>query len=255
MDEVVQEGPRISGAERAGDGAAERPGASGGGPGGQAGRAASDAPGGAERSAAPRVGPLSQERLAAFSDGVFAVAITLLVFGIPLPKSKAGALAQALLDQWPSYAAYGISFLTIGIIWVNHHGTFARVARIDRPLLFINLLFLMTVCFIPFPTSLLSLYVARGGADATASAFTYAATMTAMSVAFSSLWVYTIRRRLLHPEHLEHLSPYRMRIVIVRFAGGGLIYAACMGLAFVSPILDLVLFALLALYYVFDQQG
>jgi uncharacterized membrane protein len=250
MEEVAHQGPRTSGPGAAADGAAGRGGTAGDGLDGQADRSDPGTSGSDKRRAAP----LSQERLAAFSDGVFAVAITVLVFGIPVPQPKAGQLAQALLDQWPSYAAYGTSFLTIGIIWVNHHSTFARVALVDRPLLFINLVLLMTVCFIPFPTNLLSHYVAGGGSDATASAFTYAATMTAMSIAFGTLWVYTIRRRLLHREHLEHLDRRHVRIAIVRFAGGGLIYATGMGLAFVSPLLDLVLFALLALYYVFDQQ-
>jgi hypothetical protein len=107
---------------------------------------------------------LATGRVEAFSDGVFAVAITLLVFGITTPHARAGHLAQGLLAQWPAYATYAVSFLTIGIIRVNHHGTFARIARVDRPLLFINLLLLMAVSFIPFPTSLMSQYVAAGAA-------------------------------------------------------------------------------------------
>jgi uncharacterized membrane protein len=251
VDEVLKVGDRISGPERADDEVAARGGTADDGAARQADTTEPSAPGDVKSHTAL----LSRDRVAAFSDGVFAVAITLLVVGIPMPQAKTGQLAQALRDQWPSYAAYGISFLTIGIVWVNHHGTFARVARVDRPLLFINLVLLMSVCFIPFPTNLLSHFVAGGGADATVSAFVYAATMTGMSVAFGILWIYTIHRRLLHPEQLQQLNPRRMRIVIVRFAGGGLIYAACMGLAFVSPLLDLVLFALLAVYYVFDQQG
>ena len=251
MDEVLKVGDRISGPERADDEVAARGGTVDSGAARQTDLTGPSAPGDVKSNTAL----LSRDRVAAFSDGVFAVAITLLVVGIPMPQAKTGQLAQALRGQWPSYVAYGISFLTIGIVWVNHHGTFARVARVDRPLLFINLVLLMSVCFIPFPTNLLSHYVAGGGADATVSAFVYAATMTGMSVAFGVLWIYTIHRRLLHQEQLQQLNPRRMRIVIVRFAGGGLIYAACMALAFVSPLLDLMLFALLAVYYVFDQQG
>jgi uncharacterized membrane protein len=220
--------------------------------GGAADRVAIDSPQIAGAGAWSTPPPLSQDRLAAFSDGVFAVAITLLVFGIPTPHPAAGKLGHALIDLWPSYAAYAISFLTIGIIWVNHHGTFARVARVDRPLLFVNLILLMTVCFVPFPTSLLSRFVANGGADATVSAFVYAATMTAMSLAFGGMWVYAIRQGLLHPEHSD---PRYTRRAIIRFSGGGVIYALSMGIAVVSPLVDLLIFALLALYYVFDQQG
>jgi hypothetical protein len=121
---------------------------------------------GADHGAGPRQRglTLSTGRVEAFSDGVFAVAITLLVFGIAVPTVKAGGLRQALLDEWPSYATYAVSFATIGIIWVNHHTTFARISRVDRPILFINLLLLMAVSFIPFPTSLMSQYVAAGAA-------------------------------------------------------------------------------------------
>jgi uncharacterized membrane protein len=202
--------------------------------------------------AAVRQAPLSQDRLAAFSDGVFAVAITVLVFGIPQPHPKSGQLGHALLQLWPSYVAYATSFLTIGIIWVNHHSTFARVARVDRPLLFVNLVLLMTVCFIPFPTSLLSQFVAKGGSDATAAAFAYAATMTSMSIAFGWMWVYAVRHGMFH---LEHTDPRRTREIVIRFTSGGVVYASCMAIAFISPIATLVLYALLAVYYVFDQQA
>jgi uncharacterized membrane protein len=191
-------------------------------------------------------------RLQAFSDGVFAVAITLLVFNIATPHVRQGRLTQALLDQWPSYAGYVVSFLTIGIIWVNHHGTFRHIVRTDRPLLFINLLLLMTVSFIPFPTNLLSQYIQGGGTNASVAAFVYAATMTAMSIAFSGLWFYAVQRGLLHSDHVDRR---RARASVPRFGFGLLLYVSAMALALVSPMLDLALFALLALFYVFDQQA
>ncbi len=191
-------------------------------------------------------------RLEAFSDGVFAVAITLLVFGIATPDVGQGHLSRKLLDQWPSYATYVVSFLTIGIIWVNHHGTFARIARVDRPLLFINLLLLMAVSFIPFPTSLLGKYIVQGGDNAKAAAVVYAGTMTAMSLGFTGVWAYAVTRGLLHPERIDHR---RARSTIPRFSVGLFIYGVSIGLALVNPTLDLALFALLALFYVFDQQA
>jgi uncharacterized membrane protein len=191
-------------------------------------------------------------RLQAFSDGVFAVAITLLVFNIATPHVGQGRLTHALLDQWPSYAGYAVSFLTIGIIWVNHHGTFTHIVRTDRTLLFINLFLLMTVSFIPFPTNLLSQYIQSGGSNARVAAFVYATTMTAMSIAFCGLWFYAIQRGLLEPDRVDR---GRARASVPRFAFGLPLYGVAMALALVSPMLDLALFALLALFYVFDQQA
>lgn len=191
-------------------------------------------------------------RLEAFSDGVFAVAITLLIFGIATPRVGQGHLARARLAQWPSYATYVVSFLTIGIIWVNHHGTFARIAVVDRPLLFVNLLLLMAVSFIPFPTSLLGAYIVQGGANAKAAAVVYAGTMTVLSLSFSGIWISAVRRGLLHPERIDQS---RARATVPRFGVGMVIYGLSIGLALISPPLDLALFALLALFYAFDQQA
>lgn len=191
-------------------------------------------------------------RVEAFSDGVFAVAITLLVFSITTPHVGDGKLLHALLHQWPAYASYAVSFLTVGIIWMNHHDMFVHIARTDRPLLVINLLLLMAVAFIPFPTSLLSQYIDHGGADARAAAFLYAATMTVMAIAFFGVWSYVVLRGLLHTARID---PVRARSTIPRWGVGLLVYAVAMGLALVSPKLDLALFAIIAIFYAFDQMG
>src|SRR5260370_25656142 len=96
---------------------------------------------------------MSKGRLEAFSDGVFAVAATLLIFNIQIDKTAPGGLLSALLAAWPKYAAYVASFLTIGVMWLNHHGMSARIARLDRPLLFLNLLLLMARVLIPSSTA------------------------------------------------------------------------------------------------------
>src|SRR5258708_16555758 len=96
---------------------------------------------------------MNSDGLEALSDGVLAVAITLLALGLAVARPGHGSLAYQLSGQWPSFAAYAISFLTIGIIWVNHHTLFKNFARIDRPLLFLNLLLLFFVVSIPFATS------------------------------------------------------------------------------------------------------
>jgi uncharacterized membrane protein len=197
---------------------------------------------------------VSTSRLEAFSDGVFAIAITLLVLTIAVPDPHhiaPGGLAKALGHQWPSYVAYVVSFLTIGIIWVNHHATFSHITRVDRPLLFINLLLLMTVSFIPFPTSLVSQYI-RDGADARVAALVYACTMTAMAYAFNGLWVWAVHRRLLHGGD-EHYV--RLRATIPRFGLGVVIYTATIVVALISPPASLVVFGAIAVFYIFDQQS
>src|SRR5499426_4043639 len=125
-------------------------------------------------------------RAEAFSDGVFAVAITLLVFG--LEPSGGGSLANQLLHAWPHYLAYVVSFLTIGIMWMNHHTILAHVTRVDRPLLVLNLLLLMGVVAIPFPTVLVADHLRDSGG--TAATVTYGLVMNAISAGFCSVWVY-----------------------------------------------------------------
>jgi TMEM175 potassium channel family protein len=136
---------------------------------------------------------VGKNRAEAFSDGVFAVAATFLVFGIKVPDVHSG-LGNALLAEWPSYAAYAISFGTILVIWVNHHAIVDAIERFDRRLLFLNGLLLMTVAAIPFPTGLLAQYL-QAGHDQTAAAVAYGLTLTAMSIAFSAFNLYAIRFR------------------------------------------------------------
>lgn len=137
---------------------------------------------------------MNKSRAEAFSDGVFAVAATVLVFAIAAPDVKPGLLANALIAEWPSYAAYAISFLTIVVIWVNHHVVFDTMERVDRPLLFLNALLLLTVAVIPFPTGLLAHYL-QAGHDQQTAAFAYGLAMSAMAVAFSAFTLYARRFR------------------------------------------------------------
>ncbi len=102
---------------------------------------------------------MSTSRTEAFSDGIFAIAATLLVLELKVPQVEPGGLADALLESWPSYATYVVSFLTIGIIWVNHHAVLDRIREVNRPLLFMNLMFLMVVADNLFPTALLGDYL------------------------------------------------------------------------------------------------
>lgn len=195
----------------------------------------------------------STGRLEAFSDGVFAIAITLLVLdlGFPEPDSLHGAsLAGALARQWPSYFAYLVSFLVIGIIWINHHAMFALADRVDRRTLFANLFLLLTVSVIPYPTRMLAAYLTTPGRDGHTAAAVYAAVMVAMGAAFTLLFLsFTRDARVLHTP----VSAKDLRAARRRFGVGGLIYLLAFGLAYVNPVAMLVTQGLLAVYYCFDQ--
>jgi len=202
--------------------------------------------------AQPEPGLTSGRRLEAFSDGVFAIAITLLVLDLAVPARdsvRPGHLAGALGAQWPAYFAYLVSFLVIGIIWVNHHGVFDRVRLVDRPVLFANLALLLVVSVIPFPTRLLADYL-TDRTDSYVAAAVYSATMLAMGLAYSTLWLTVTRdSRLLH----EHIDRAASRAALRRFGLGNVVYLATIGLSYVNAIATLAVHAAVALYYCVDQ--
>jgi len=191
-------------------------------------------------------------RLEAFSDGVFAIAITLLVLDIAVPgrdQVRTGGLGSALAHQWPSYFAYLVSFLVIGIIRVNHHTMFSKVNLVDRPVLFANLALLLFVSALPFPTRLLAEYL-TAGSDAHLAAAIYSGTMLAIGLAYSALWIAVTRDvGLLHKD----IDPLASRTALRRFGLGNVVYLATIGLSFVSAVATLALHGALALYYCFDQ--
>ncbi|MEU3844299.1 TMEM175 family protein [Streptomyces sp. NPDC028635] len=195
----------------------------------------------------------STARLEAFSDGVFAIAITLLVLDLRVPEPDAlhgESLAHALAGQWPAYFAYLVSFLVIGIIWINHHALCGLARRVDRRTLFANLFLLLAVSVIPFPTRLLATYLTGRDSDAHTAAAVYAATMVVMGIAFSLLLLSFTRdaRALRTP-----VAPADLRAALGRFGVGGVCYLATLALAYVSPVAMLATHAVLAVYYCFDQ--
>lgn len=144
-------------------------------------------------------------RLEAFSDGIFAIAITLLVLDIKVPRLRdtdegAGLLA-ALGGQWPAYLAYAISFTTILIMWMNHHSIFAGVRRSDHGLFLLNGLLLLCVGFVPFPTALLAEYLGHTGEQVAMAV--YAGTFVVLAVAFNLLWRYRIGAAGLLDHHID----------------------------------------------------
>jgi uncharacterized membrane protein len=131
-------------------------------------------------------------RLETFADGVFAIAATLLVLTIEVPSVGSESLTHELVRLWPSYLAYAVSFLTIGIIWVNHHTVLSLLRQADRTFLFINVFFLLCIAFIPFPTKLLATYVRTDNGQA--AAVTYGLTLTVTALFFNLMWRYAIGR-------------------------------------------------------------
>src|SRR4051795_424087 len=135
------------------------------------------------RSAAYSARAMSKARIEAFSDAVIAVAITLLALDLRVPDpGSPGSLAHHLGQQWPNYAAYVVSFLTIGIIWINHHAMVHRLRQVDHTFLILNLLLLLTIGVLPFSTSLVAAYLGEQGEHVAAAV--YAGSLLAMSCAF-----------------------------------------------------------------------
>ena len=191
---------------------------------------------------------MDSRRAEAFSDGVFAVAITILVFDL-LSIGTHELSGTVLLHAWPSYFAYVVSFLTIGIMWMNHHTILAHVKRVDRPLLVLNLLLLMVIVAIPFPTQLIAEHLR--GSGGTAATVTYGLVMIAMSAGFCSIWVYVVT----HASSLGAVVPQgTLRQSIPGFTLGGAVYVAgTLVAAFWKPVAGLVIFGLLAIYYLFEH--
>jgi uncharacterized membrane protein len=185
-------------------------------------------------------------RLEAFSDGVFAIAATLLILDVKL--AGRGSVTHQLVHAWPAYAAYAISFATLGIIWVNHHTVFEQIDRIDRTFLFINVLFLMVIAFIPFPTRVLAEHLREGSRSA---AFAYGLTFTAMSICYGALWFYAAFRRRLIAEGADQPT---VSGISRSFAPGSIIYLGATLSALISAWLAVVLFALIAIFYVLESS-
>jgi len=198
---------------------------------------------------------VNSRRLESFSDGVFAVAITVLVFDLlPIGRDAdtATGLTNALLSAWPQYVAYAISFLIIGIMWLNHHTMAAHLRQVDRGMLLLNLLLLIGVVALPFPTALVADHLKHsGGGAARVATVTYGLVMILISIAFTSMWLYLISHQatLARGGTLE-LPPHAR----VRFTGGLWGYVAgLLAAAFWTAAAGLVIYALLAVYYVFEN--
>jgi uncharacterized membrane protein len=190
---------------------------------------------------------VSTARLEAFSDGVIAVAITLLVLNIDLPHLEPGqSLTGGLIGQWQVYVAYVVSFLTIGIIWINHHVMIGRLRETDRTILFLNLLLLMSIAVLPFATRLMAAYLKERHGQHVATAV-YSGSFLVMAVFFTAL----NRHILLTKAHLLHteLPVEQRRQILYRSIAGVAPYAVATALAALSAYLTLAICAGLAIFY------
>lgn len=186
---------------------------------------------------------LSKGRFEAFSDGVFAIAITLLVLEIHLLNEITLSNAQMLQylgRLWPQLLIYVTSFATVGIVWLSHHSTFTHIKRIDRTTLIRNFLLLLIVCFVPFPTAL----VAKYGPLPSSTAF-HGATLTLMGISYGMLWLHAMRQA---PQSSQ-LPPQLNAATVFKAWAGTVIYFVATLVAFVAPKVSAVMFIAVALYY------
>lgn len=183
---------------------------------------------------------MSTTRLETFADGVFAIAATLLVLEIQLPGDDIG---HGLVDLWPSYFAYALSFLTIGIMWVNHHVVLTFIREADRTFLFINLFLLMAVAFLPFPTGVFAEHIGEDGAREAAVA--YGLTLTVIAIFFQLFWQYAYRRLLRPDANRREVSGINRS-----YLPGVPLYVTATLVALLNATAALVIFAAIALVYV-----
>jgi uncharacterized membrane protein len=193
---------------------------------------------------------MSPGRLAAFADGVFAIAATLLILTVDGAVGGVGIdLGAELKHAWPSYLAYVVSFMTIGIMWINHHTIMDPVERVDRRFLLANLGLLMCIAFVPFPTRLMAEHIRGAGAESAALAYGF--TFTTTAVFFNAVWLYASRGgRLLRAD----CDPRVVAGITRTYLPGPLIYLAATLVAFASPTASALLFLAIAAFYVVESS-
>ena len=193
---------------------------------------------------------MDRSRLEAFSDGVFAVAITLLALDLTVAGPAGhGSLTDQLQEKWPAFLAYLISFFMIGIVWVNHHVLVRSIIKVDRTLLFLNLVLLLFVVLIPFATAVVADYFSRHDWDTQVAMMLYGGVFLGMSIGFGTIFEWTLHGQRVH----QPLPPERHWPARVRFVGGGLVYVAAIVIALFNDVASFVLIAAVAVYYIFER--
>jgi TMEM175 potassium channel family protein len=195
---------------------------------------------------APNARPLSPARLSALTDGIFAIAMTLLVLNLAVPElpaaTAAAQLPHALLALWPKLLSYALSFVVVGVYWVGQHNQFHFLRWVDRPFLWLNLLFLLAVCTIPFSAALLGAYMWVPLAVAI-----YGLNLAAVGAVLYAIWRYaTDGHRLVDP----NLPPQAIRIAGRRVAIGVVVYLAAVGVAAFDSWVSVAIYVAMPLYYI-----
>jgi uncharacterized membrane protein len=184
-------------------------------------------------------------RLETFADGVFAIAATLLILSVDGAVHDPADLAHA----WPSYLAYAVSFVTIGIMWLNHHQVIQQIGRVDRRFMVANLGLLMCIAFVPFPTRLVAEHIREGGARDAALAYGFTLTVTA--IFFSIVWFYAATgRRLLR----DDCDPRVVAGISRSYLPGVPLYLGATLLAFASPIASAFVYLAIAAFYIVESS-
>jgi uncharacterized membrane protein len=187
-------------------------------------------------------------RLEAFSDGVFAIAATLLILDVTV---SGPGLGSRLVEIWPEYAAYAVSFVTIGIMWINHHVIVHQLARVDRTFLMLTVIFLMLIAFVPFPTRLMAEYIDKPVSDARAAAIAYGVTLTLIAVLFNLTWRYAAwGGRLLR----AHSDDWVVRGISRSYLLGPSTYLLATLVAIVSPVASAAIYAALAVFWALESS-
>jgi uncharacterized membrane protein len=171
----------------------------------------------------------STQRLEAFSDGVFAIVITLLILEIRVPTGLGAeeSLGAALAERWPAYLAFVASFATVGIMWINHTRLFRLIRLADNRLLLLNLLLLLGVCVVPFPTALVAEYI--GEPQERTAALVYTGMGVVIAIFFNLLWRHAASRDdLLEPD----VDPRAVRAISRSYLFGPVVYLLSVAMAF-----------------------
>jgi uncharacterized membrane protein len=190
----------------------------------------------------------SPGRTEAFSDGVFSIIITLLVLDLRVPRLstlQSGSLGAALLEQWPAYVAFTLSFLQVGVVWANHHTMFHYIERTDHKLLAYNLLLLLGVAVLPFTTAVLSEFIRGNDAQRKLAAQIYSGALMAVGMAFNIIWQHALEAGLVHPRS----DPHRLYALRRHWLLVPVLYAAAFGLAFVNVYVSVAMYFVLLIYY------
>lgn len=193
---------------------------------------------------------MTKTRLEAFSDGVLAVAITLLVLDLHADANGETSLLQQIRHEWPSFAAYLLSFFVVGVIWVNHHALFALAKALDRRILFYNLVLLFFVSTIPFTTSSLASFLEVDGWDNNRTAVVlYGLSMEGMSLGFTLMLRHLLKAGLT----IRPVSAADGRKAVRRFGLGLYLYPVIVVIGLAAPIIMLILMAALTIFYIAEQ--